>query len=104
MVYHYICCFKVKAGWVPRFDQSFGIYLSNSHLDGQWGVSLLTVLRRRISRCDCLEEEGLSLLFSSILKQLQYNISQRVGDTSSSAVFVLVVDEATAVRGISACW
>ena len=59
------------------------IDLSKSHLDGQLGVSLLTVLRRRVSRCDCLEEEGLSLLFSSILKRLQYNVSQHVGDTST---------------------
>ena len=71
------------------------IDLSKSHLDGQLGVSLLTVLRRRVSRCDCLEEEGLSLLFSSILKRLQSEVSQHVGDTSRGAVFVILVDEAS---------
>ena len=40
-----------------------------------------------------LEEEGESSLFSSILKRLQSEISQHVGDTSRGAVFVILVDE-----------
>ena len=42
---------------------------------------------------DCLEEEGESLLFSSILKRLQSKISQHVGDTSRGVVFAVLVDE-----------
>ena len=34
-----------------------------------------------------------SLLFSSILKRLQSEVSQHVGDTSRGAVFVILVDE-----------
>ena len=43
----------------------------------------------------CLEEEGKSLLFAPILKRLQSEVSQHVGDTSSGAVFVIWVDEAS---------
>ena len=73
MVCHYICCFKVH--WVPRFDQSFGIYstVSKTHLQG-----LPT---------DYLSPK--SLLFSSILKRLQSEVSQHVGDTSRGVVFVI---------------
>ena len=90
MVYHYICCLKVKVVWVPnpRFDQSFGIYRCQNLIWMDSGGQ----------PSDCLEEEGQSLLFSSILKRLQSEVSQHVGDTSRGAVFV--VDEATAVQGL----
>ena len=42
-----------------------------------------------------LKEEGQSLLFSSVLKRLQSGVSQHGGDTSRSAVFVILVDEAS---------
>ena len=44
--------------------------------------------------CDCLEEEGLSFLFPSILKRLQSEVPQHVGDTSREAAFVILVDKA----------
>ncbi len=40
---------------------------------------------------DYLEEEGKLLLLSSILKRLQSEVSQHVGDTSRGAVFVILV-------------
>ena len=81
MVCHYICYIKVL--WVPRFDQSFGIYGCQKLI---WGDC-------RGQPSDYLEEEGESSLFSSILKRLHSEISQHVGDTSRGAVFVILVDE-----------
>ena len=81
MVYHYVCCLKVC--WVPRFDQSFGIYRCQK----------LICRDCRGQPSDYLEEESESLLFSSILKRLQSEVSQHVGDTSRGAVFVILVDE-----------
>ena len=40
---------------------------------------------------DYLAEEGKSLLFPSIMKRLQSEVSQHVGDTSMGAVFVILV-------------
>ena len=43
VVYHYICCLKVR--WVPRFDQSFGIYTGvKNSFAGIAGVSPLTII------------------------------------------------------------
>ena len=80
--------------WVSGFDQSFGIYECQN----------LICRNCRGQPSDYLEEEGQLLLFSFILKQLQSEVSQHVGDTSRGTVFVTVVDEAAAVRGLSACW
>ena len=44
-----------------------------------------------------LEEEGQSLLFSSILKRLQSEVSQHVGDTSREVVFVILVDQVSCI-------
>ena len=83
VVYHYICCLKVR--WIPRFDQSFGIYRCQKLMCSvRWGQP-----------SDYLEEEGQSLPFSSILKRLQSGVSQHGGDTSRSAVFVILVDGAS---------
>ena len=81
MVCHYICYIKVL--WVPRFDQSFGIY----------GCQKLIWRDCGGQPSDCLEEEDESLLFSSVLKGLQSEISQHVGNTSRGVVFVILVDE-----------
>ena len=75
MVCHYICCLNVC--WVPRVDQSCGIYSCQKLICRECGGQ----------PSDYLEGEGNSLLFSSILKQLQSKVSQHVGDTSRGAVF-----------------
>ena len=69
---------NVKVLGVSRFDQSFGIYKCQK----------LICRNCRGQPSDCLEEEGKSLLFSSILKRLQSEVSQHVGDTSRGVVFV----------------
>ena len=67
------------------FDQSFGIY----------GCQKLICRDCGGQPSDYLEEEAESLLFASVLKGLQSEVSQHVGDTSRGAVFVILVDEAS---------
>ena len=69
---------NVKVLGVSRFDQSFGIYKCQK----------LICRNCRGQPSDCFEEEGKSLLFSSILKRRQSEVSQHVGDTSRGVVFV----------------
>ena len=57
-----------------------------------------------------VEEEGQSLLFSSIVKRLQSEASQYVGDTSRGVVFVILIDQASCISLhdfsllVSFCW
>ena len=76
-----------------RFDQSFGIYRCQKLVRRDCGGQ----------PSDCLKEKCKLLLFSSILKRLQSEVSQHVGDTSSDAVFVILVDE-TSCMSLDVFW
>ena len=64
----------------------------------------------RESAFDYFEEEDKLLLFSSILKRLQSEVSQHGGDTYRGAVSVILVDEASYTSrdvsslSVSFCW
>ena len=81
MVCHYIFVVLKSAGFLGLISLLEFTVVKNSCAVFA-GVSHLTILKKRVP-------------FSSILKRLQSGVSQHGGDTSRSAVFVILVDGAS---------